>query len=90
MSDFQVIFKAYLIFKDFSRKPSIFKYFSSLSEPCSSTGPLMYTDNKNKQLQPSSETQFFLLLCVLEPLFFNIKLENEFFIVYQTKQKCIQ
>ena len=26
--------KANLIFKDFSRKPCIFKYFSSLCEPC--------------------------------------------------------
>ena len=30
LSDFPVLFKAYLIFKDFSRKPSKFKYFSSL------------------------------------------------------------
>ena len=34
LSDFPVLFKAYLIFKDFSRKPSKFKYFSSLCEPC--------------------------------------------------------
>ena len=32
-SDFPVLFKAALIFKDFSRKPSKFKYFSSLWEP---------------------------------------------------------
>ena len=31
---FPVLFKADLIFKDFSRKPSKFKYFSSLCEPC--------------------------------------------------------
>ena len=31
--DFPVLFKADLIFKDFSRKPSKFKYFSSLCEP---------------------------------------------------------
>ena len=31
---FPVLFKAYLFFKDFSRKPSKFKYFSSLCEPC--------------------------------------------------------
>ena len=31
MSDFPVLFKADLIFKDFSRK---LKYFSSLCEPC--------------------------------------------------------
>ena len=34
-SAFPVLFKANLIFKDFSRKPCIFKYFSSLSEPWS-------------------------------------------------------
>ena len=34
LSDFPVLFKADLIFKDFSRKPSKFKYFSSLWEPC--------------------------------------------------------
>ena len=33
LSDFPVLFKAYLILKDFSRKPSKFKYFSSLCEP---------------------------------------------------------
>ena len=34
LSDFPVLFKADLIFKDFSRKPSYFKNFSSLCEPC--------------------------------------------------------
>ena len=34
LSDFPVLFKADLIFKDFSSKPSKFKYFSSLCEPC--------------------------------------------------------
>ena len=33
LSDFPVLFKADLIFKDFSRRPSKFKYFSSLCEP---------------------------------------------------------
>ena len=33
MCNFQVLFKAYFIFKDFSRKLSKFKYFSSLWEP---------------------------------------------------------
>ena len=33
LSDFPVLFKADIIFKDFSRKPSKFKYFSSLCEP---------------------------------------------------------
>ena len=34
LSDFPVLFKADLIFKDFSRNPSKFKYFSSLWETC--------------------------------------------------------
>ena len=34
LHDFPVLFNAYLIFKDFSRKPSKFKYFSSLCETC--------------------------------------------------------
>ena len=34
LSDFPVLFKVDLIFKDFSRKASKFKYFSSLCEPC--------------------------------------------------------
>ena len=34
LSDFPVLCKADFIFKDFSRKPSKFKYFSSLREPC--------------------------------------------------------
>ena len=33
LNDFPVLFKANLIFKDFSRKPSKFKYFSSLCKP---------------------------------------------------------
>ena len=33
LSDFPVLFKADLIYKDFSRKPSEFKYFSILCEP---------------------------------------------------------
>ena len=32
---FQVLFKVNCIFKDFSRQSCIFKYFSSLCEPCS-------------------------------------------------------
>ena len=35
LSVFQVLFKANLIFKDFSRQSCIFMYFSSLWEPCS-------------------------------------------------------
>ena len=34
LSDFPVLFKTDLIFKVVSRKPSKFKYFSSLCEPC--------------------------------------------------------
>ena len=34
-SVFHVLFKANLIFKDFTRQSCIFKYFSSLCEPCS-------------------------------------------------------
>ena len=34
LSVFQLLFKAILIFKDFSRQSCIFKYFSSLCEPC--------------------------------------------------------
>ena len=32
-SDFPVLFRADFIFKDFSRKPSKFKFFSSLCKP---------------------------------------------------------
>ena len=35
---FQVLLKANLIFKDFSRHSCIFKYFSSLCEPCFNGG----------------------------------------------------
>ena len=43
LSDFPVFFKADLIFKDFSSKPSKFKYFSSLSEPWFTLNfPLLY------------------------------------------------
>ena len=34
LSVFQVLLKAYIIFKDFSRQSCTFKYFSSLCEPC--------------------------------------------------------
>ena len=34
LSDFPVLFKAYLIFNNFSRNPSKFKQFSSLCETC--------------------------------------------------------
>ena len=39
LSDFPGHFKADLIFKDFSRKPSKFKYFSSLCKPCTIYDP---------------------------------------------------
>ena len=34
MDSFQGLFKTNFVFKDFSRLPFIFKYFSSLCEPC--------------------------------------------------------
>ena len=34
LSVFQVLFEANLVFKDFSRQSCIFKYFSSLCQPC--------------------------------------------------------
>ena len=34
LTNFQVLFKANFIFKDFSRQSCIFKYFSSLYKPC--------------------------------------------------------
>ena len=40
LSNFPVLFKAYLIFMGFSRKPSKFKYFSRLCEPCHYTDGL--------------------------------------------------
>ena len=39
LSDFPVLFKAGLIFKDFLRNPSKFKYFSSLCKPCKENCP---------------------------------------------------
>ena len=47
LSDFPVLFKADLIFKDFSIKFSKFKYFSSLCEPCISK-PHAYLQNVTK------------------------------------------
>ena len=55
LSVFQVFFKANFIFKDFSSQSCIFKYFSSLCEPC----VLFYYNRKdvNKILfTPASET----------------------------------
>ena len=45
LSDFTVLFKADLIFKDFSRKPSKFMYFSSLCNPV-----LRQTEHKSETL----------------------------------------
>ena len=39
LSDFPLLFKVDLIFKDFSRKPSKLKYFSSVCEPLSGFPP---------------------------------------------------
>ena len=41
MVSFQGLFKTNFVFKDFSRLPFIFKYFSSLCEPCYSTSIVM-------------------------------------------------
>ena len=49
LSDFPVLFKADLIFKDFSRKPSKFKYFSNLCEPCDNIQSIK-TDRLKDQL----------------------------------------
>ena len=40
LSDFPVLFKADLIYKDFSSKPSKFKYFSSLWNPANTRDKL--------------------------------------------------
>ena len=40
LSVFQVLFKANFIFKDFSRQSCIFKYLSSLCEPCGNYGSI--------------------------------------------------
>ena len=53
LSDFPVLFKAILIFKDFSRKPSKFKYFSSVCEPCET-----YLDKKLKDLSGALHSPF--------------------------------
>ena len=54
LCDFSVLFKADLFFKDFSRKPSKFKYFSSLCEPCRNcvceTKPTCACDHKEGAL----------------------------------------
>ena len=52
LCDFPVLFMADLIFKDFSRRPSKFKYFSSLCEPWEM---LAYAD---KWLEKLNELKF--------------------------------
>ena len=54
LSDFPVLFKADLIFKDFSRKPSKFKYFSNLCEPCRSHHLFQQLPHKNTMLTRGS------------------------------------
>ena len=58
LSYFPVLFKADLIFKDFSRQSCIFKYFSSLCEPCVSysfTDKIMYTPSIRLNLPRNSK-----------------------------------
>ena len=57
LSDFPVLFKADLIFNDFSRKPTKFKHFSSLCEPCAWNsceieGSLVWASSKGTALFP--------------------------------------
>ena len=49
LSAFQVLFKATLIFNDFSRQSCIFKYFSSLCETCD------MTEENNDQAVPDQD-----------------------------------
>ena len=67
LSVFPVLFKTYLILKDFSRKPSKFKYFSRLCEPSSHAK----TQNFKTRLVPydiESNICANLLLNILNPL----------------------
>ena len=50
LSDFPVLFKTDLIFKDFAKKSSKFKYFSSLCEPCLTENCLDINTNKRNHL----------------------------------------
>ena len=52
LSVFQVLFKANFIFKDFSRQSCIFKYFSSLCEPCT------WADPEGGDRTPLGKSQF--------------------------------
>ena len=75
MSDFPVLFKADLIFKDFSRKPSKLKYFSSLCEPCTITPVLIvliHMGNKGEvgAVKHVYSSAFFFLLTVPRRCFF--------------------
>ena len=49
LSDVPALFKADLIFKDFSKKPTKFKYFSSLCEPRDQMAALLKTADHDPQ-----------------------------------------
>ena len=71
LSVFQVLFKANLIFKDFSRQSCIFKYLSSLCEPCCNNNENAPLDgnktsfsghlNSNDLMDTKSEYTLFIL-----------------------------
>ena len=56
LSDFPVLFKADLIFKDFSKKHAKLKYFSSLCEHCYNFGPSAVKRGTKKFLYSPKET----------------------------------
>ena len=61
LSVFQVLFKANLIFKDFSRQSCILKYFSSLCEPWNMTESdllLIWVNNQLLKDTLLKQTQF--------------------------------
>ena len=62
LSDFPVLFKADLIFKDFSKKPSKFKYFSSLCQPCKTNSILNKRKNNNEKYTMTEKANSFQVL----------------------------
>ena len=66
LSVFPVLFKANLIFKDFSRQSYIFKYFSSLCQPCTVYRIQKYTFTLSfKSWLKSSALSFAIAFCPL-------------------------